>query len=344
MKKLLSGAAALLMVLGMTACGGKKTRSVDSFDDTKLPEQQTALYGEGICFLGPDVVRIGGEQVVSWSYSGAANQTFEAASLRDVAELDVSLAEKLEKANVASLYIKKDIELGIQGICNEKKGFYDGGTYKEADLVYGGKVGQWITDEVTGAKQNTTWVPSPECYVDSLTPKAYWTPSHTETKDEHELDHNANPMVIQGAGTYTYVVARYSKTKADGSVYGMGVIQQSKGTEYVAPTFANWRLVGTISGWDKDATTANLQFNANNELTYHFEASTETAAVEFQVIKAYSDGSGSWGGQLGASAVTSSPAGAFDLSGSNIKVLVAGDYKITVNGGESGTALTIVAA
>ena len=100
---------------------------------------------------------------------------------------------------------------------------------------------------------------------------------------------------------------------------------------FVPAAHDHYRLVGSINEWNKDDTTAAVQFSAAGELTYTFAANDE-----FKVISALTDGTGTWDGAFGFSAEslgTGVAAGDFVDNGGNFKVVTAGEYKLTVANG-----------
>ena len=328
MKKLFVAALSTLLVLGMAACGAKKTssssqsgdRTAADFSDTVIKDGDTK-YG----LVGPNAVKIG-DQFVEKAW-GDADGTFgvaEATSLRDVANRSVKIAEAFEGKDLKGLYKLSNVELGHEKYAGEMKGAYDAsGAFVERDLVYGSKFTKYSYDDETHKYVVGDWVPSAEVYVESLTPEMFWTPAHSDQLDEHNLDHNSNPIVLGGAGKYTYYLGVYKKAVA-GSYYGFAVFQDEKLSEYEAPAGqVIYSVPGAWNGWDNAAVMTRV-----NDTTFTYDITGATGADDYQgrIVS-----TGSWTTVASYDNITVGKDLCKEGTGdNNIAFKAAGDYRFTL--------------
>ena len=341
MKKLFTMAVGALLVLGLAACnsGSKKEESV-SYSDT-VYEDKGEIYG----LWGPKEVKINGVALGDNAWGGdktAEAGKMTATSIANVAKVSKDIANKLVKVEAAGklkgLYVLEKVELGHEAYNGEKKGGYKAdGTYVEVDAIYASKLGHYTYDELTGNYAATQWIPSPEGYSNALSPETLWMPSHTDKKDEHQLDHNANPIILTGAGEYTYVLAVYKGAYED-SYFGVGAVQTKKLDEYVPPVaLSEYALPGAWNGWDNSATKETSAMIKQADNSYKLTL-TVTAGQAGRVVEA-----GSWNTAASFADVTTGA----DLvqvgegTDDNFAFKAAGTYEVTFT--VSPKAITIVA-
>lgn len=337
MKKLFVAALSTFLVLGMAACGKKnnssssqKEKTAADFSDTVIKDGDTR-YG----ILGPSAVKVGDEFITkAW---GDADGTFgvaEATSLRDVANRSIAVAEAFEGKDLKGLYKLSNVELGHEKYAGEMKGGYDkDGNFVERDLVYGSKFGKYEYDDETEKYAVGNWIPSAEVYTESLTPETFWAPEHSSDLDEHGLDHNSNPLVLGGAGKYTYYVGVYKKAVA-GSYYGFAVFQDEKLSEYEPPVGqVEYSVPGAWNSWDNTAVMTRVDANT---YTYDIEGATSDAATcQGRIVS-----TGSWTTIASYKDVTVGNALVKEGTGdNNIAFVAAGDYRFTLH--ISGSTYTI---
>lgn len=360
MKKLFVAATSALMLIGLAACGGKKktdptpkpspsgqpTQSasgdpVEKFSDKVLDN------GDKFGIAGPGQVYVDGvKNPTPW---GAANGSFgmaTAVSLRDVARKDIELAGRLEKMDITGLFMLEKVELGWREIAGYTEGGYDAkGNFIEVDGVYTAKFGKMDYDDETETYFIDSWIPSAEVYIDSLTPDTYHAPLHSDQKDEHGLDHNSNPMVLKGAGTYTYFVAVYKNVNEAGSYYGIGAHLDEAKEEVVPAAEPAPYYVGAVSGWkfvDWGNTDENLEAffleGSGNQWTIELTIE-DPEASNGRIIDANHGGAtlaNFSNVTVGAELVKSD--GGDD---NNFQFLAAGSYELTLKLVEAGNQLEI---
>lgn len=345
MKKLFTAALGALLVFGLAACGGgkkeeeqPKDRAVSSFDNTVIADGEV-VYG----MTGPSQAYIGGEAIgaKAWGDNDGSIGAATAVSLRTVAAEDLQLAIKLEGmvSNLKGLYMVEKVELGHQAVAGYPKGGYKAdGTYAEVDGVFTVKFVKYDLDEMTEDLFIDTWIPSPEGYSESLTPDLLWPHTHSEDKDEHGLDHNADMVNFGGAGEYTYFLAVY-KAAQNGSFYGVAAHKDKALDPYVAPADTPaYTFVGAWNGWD----------NAGGEGTWLTPVEGEEDKFELTLtVEAGNNGrvvnTGSWDTAANLEQVTVGADLVEDDNGGdhNLKFLAGGQYRIVLNVAEAGNTLEV---
>ena len=326
MKKLSTALAIFGCVLALAACGGKESYSKDIIKDADYDAYTVA---------GPFASHTEGK-AVEWNYTEQGAMT--AASLADVAEVSESMAKTLKGKDLKGLYIYKGALIGCTQI-----GFagWNANAMKDGELVtldggYCVKAIACTLDDLTGSYLSSQWIQDPHtACVENLTPDTYFVPTWQETEDANGFSWGSNPVCIGGAGEYTIVVAAYNaspdESKTNSYNFAMGLVKTAEKEAFVPAAHDHYRLVGSINGWNKDDTAANVQFNAAGELSYTFAADDE-----FKVISALTDGTGTWDGAFGfvdTALGTGVAAGDFVDNGGNFKVVTAGTYNLKVADG-----------
>lgn len=151
-------------------------------------------------------------------------------------------------------------------------------------------------------------------------------PPMSETKDAAGNDHAGNPAVYK-AGWYTVVLVKF-KDKVDGFSFGYGCILEKEATAEQAETEAmkvtdltKLSLVGIFKG--------NADWDAGKTLTKGSDGKY-TVTVELDVndqIKVRANDA--WGYSWGIGALTAGNTNFAD-DGGNIKILTAGNYRVTI--------------
>jgi hypothetical protein len=343
MKKLFTMALGALLVIGLAACNnGKKEeepakeKTAEDFSADVIADG-TNVYG----MVGPASAYIDGQAIPkAW---GDADGTFglaKAVSLRDVAKKDIALAEAFEAKGLKGLYAVEKVQLGHDALAGYMKGAYnEKGEYVEADGCFTIKFAKYTLDDLTEKYAIDTWIPSPEAYSESLTPKTWWAPLHKEAKDEHGLAHDSDCVNLGGAGEYTYFLGVYKKAVGD-SFFGIGVIKDKALDPYVAPqALSEYAMPGQWNGWDNSGLKATSAMEKVNDTTYKMTV-TAAAGDNGRIVE-----SGSWNTVGDVTKVTVGADLVEDDNGGdhNFKFLAAGSYTVTLKLGDT-VAVEIVAA
>ena len=319
MKKLLSLTLGALLTIGLASCN---SNSVDR-------EKVLSAEADGFTF------HYTGASVDGGKWAADADNKMTAVSINQVGEKDSALADLLAKKNVKYLYMVEGLEFGSTSAGWTTNCKIDG-ELKVADACYTLKSIRATYNEEDDAFINDQWISDPKtAHAESLTPSTMFFPTWQEEADAEGFAWDQNPVVIGGAGTYTFVVAQYKNaSSAKKAGFGFALLKTADnpdGIEYQEKwVFDHYRLVGSLAEatWDTNSTAAALQFNAENAIDYTFRADDE-----FQVIEANAKGAGTWTGQKGSSAVDTeaSATDVLDLTGDNIKVTSAVSLHIVVN-------------
>jgi len=210
-------------LVGLAGCG----TTADKYD-TVLSDSEV----EGYYIAGPSQILVNGTNVADWDVGDNGKMT--ATSINEVAKLDKTVAETLKEREVKALYLLSGIEFGASEASWTAKAYDKNGNIVEANASLVTKFVSGVVDSETGKVTKGSWYTSAEVHGESLTPSTYWVPGHSDVKDANDLDHNANPVVIGGAGTYTAVLAVYS-TEYEGSFAGIGMIQTAANADGEQP-------------------------------------------------------------------------------------------------------------
>ena len=325
MKKLSTALVFFGCLVALTACG-KESYSTEVLKDADYDAYTVA---------GPFASHTEGK-AVEWNYTEQGEMT--AASLADVNKVSPAIAKTLKGKKLKGLYIYEGALIGCTqiGFAGWNTDAMKGGEKVTLDGGYCVKAIACTKDDLTGGYLSAQWTPDPHtACVENLTPDTYFVPTWQEAADDNGFAWNSNPVCIGGAGEYTIVVAAYDATpdesKVDSYNFAMGLVKTADKEAFVPAAHDHYRLVGSINGWNKDDTAANLQFSAEGVLSYTFAADDE-----FKVISALTDTTGSWDGALGFSAEalgTGVAEGDLVDAGGNFKVVTAGAYTLTVANG-----------
>ncbi|MCR5184569.1 MAG: hypothetical protein K6C32_00590 [Bacilli bacterium] len=305
MKKLFSIALGVLMAAGLAACGGTK------FSDKVL----SAGEGHSVHYAG----------AVTGGWTATDANAMEATSVAKVAEADKAVAKKLAKHKLDWLYIKEGLTYGVES-GGWKANFKKDGKVYQADASYTVKA-IWVD-----ADEAQQWVSDPKtAHAEALNDNVFF-PTWQEDADADGFAWDQNPVVTGGAGVYTLVVAKYTRTStAKDAGYAMALIktEDKEGIAYEKQfVFDHYRLVGSINSWNNNDTAAAVQFDKdNNQLEYTFAVDDQ-----FKVIQADAEGNGTWTGDMGFAALdpASTAAASFADEGGNFKVVTAGTYVLKV--------------
>lgn len=343
-KRILTGFLGLFLVLGLTACGGKKDdggNKEPAVDETKILEDKEhdswALHGNFKLATGEEN-----------AWNGKSNELYEASkmtatSLSDLKAASETAYTKMKAAGVKYLYKYVGAEFGTIEH-NWGKKFWTGTKMMYADGSYAFKAVQLSYDAEDEVYSEDMWIPDAkkahaQCVTDNM-----FIPIWQEALDEHGFSWASDQVVTGGAGVYTVFVAQYNNpSSADKAGYGFALIRTEEKTglayqevvEFV-PADHTFGLVGTINGW---GTTADIAMtgegNGPYAATYTFEAGAE--------FKVRADSA--WDSDWGFGAVKTMPEGAFEDSSGNIKVVTAGSYQVSISfvAGEGSITISAVA-
>ena len=313
MKKVLSVLLTLALTVTLFGCNKKA-----KFSDEVLKDSEKVGY----CLAGPEQNYVGSEEnKLAWAPADACMLT--ATSLAEVAKLDEALATKLQEKGVKALYMISGFEVGKVAANYPKLAYKEDGSLVQVDGSLTFKVIGVAYDSETEKNVTDGWYPSAEIYGESLTPSVLWYPAHSSVLDENGLDHNSDPVVIAGAGTYTVVFAVY-KAAVNGSLFGTAMIQTKANAEGQQPqavvpvAVTSMGVIGYLN-WDAD--NATLTKGADGAWSGNI---TVEAGQSFKVRA-----NGAWDFNWGFGDLTAANA-AFEENEGNIKALVAGTYKVTI--------------
>ena len=335
MKKILTTAFALGLVLSLGACakpGGESVKPADDPNDKVLVDNDSygwALHGN---------FRLDEETINGWN--GKDNELYEASkmtaiSINQAKALDADLGAALAEKDVMYLYKFEGAILGvaiddIEWTANFKmndKLYKANGTYcfKAVKLSYDAE------EEVYAEEQ---WIPHDhDGNTECLTPDTLWlSPTFAEEPDEDGFSWDYNP-VAKAAGVYTIVVAQY---KAGGTYsYAMGLVKtadkEGVAFEEVTPEEPfvpgenhTYGIVGDPTGWAAGADIAMARDGQN--LKWVGEV-TVTAGQSFKVRA-----DGSWDHNWGFAAVdTEHSVGGLTGNNDGNIVAPAGTYEVSIS-------------
>lgn len=350
MKKLLFLALLSSAALTLAGCGGNDTTTnSDTSTDTTTVDETVVLEDKehDVAVVGQHEIKFGDEWVVNeWNIINdketGKNNLMTAISIADAREIDATVGEALSKKNVKFLY-KAEVRLGATDAgWTGRARFDDKNWVGNGSFAIKSLFGTY--DAETDTYSNDQWVSHDhDAHVESLTPKTLFYPTWQEAKDENGFEWSSNPMCIGEAGVYTYILAQYEEVSSE-TVCGFGgalILKEAyegenKQTykEEVAFKDNTFGVIGSIEAceeWTKDI-----------PMTYDEATNTFAATVTVKVNDEFKvRANGEWATVAGFADIKSSPDGAFVNSNGNIKVVVAGTYKIVI---DEGIQLTITAA
>jgi len=322
-KNILKTIVSFAAVVAIASCGSGSGYSTDVLEDSDVA---------GYYITGPSTITVGGKKAGEWGIGEGGKMT--ATSLAEVAKVSEDVAKTLSERKVKGLYMVTDVVLGVGENTNKVYGYKDGKCVV-ANQTLTFKFISSIVDEETQQETLSSWYSSAEQHCETLTADTLWVAGHSDTADEYGLDHNANPAVIGGAGTYTGIFAIYS-TAYEGSVAGLGMVLTKANpngeqfVEYVPSTEVKVGLIGTFNEWGGDVF---LTKGDGDTYTTDYEFAAD---AEFKVR--LNEG---WTVSFGYEALTEKPTYLED-NGGNIKVKEAGTYTVSITlSGNSATAFTV---
>lgn len=310
-KKLLSVVLSATCVLALAACGNA--------NDTKvLEDTEHAAY----VVAGPGENTVDG-QAIAWEYTAGA--VMKAASKADVKAVSADLYKAIKSTNLTALYMIDKLELGAKASGWTSCGYKDGkGVIGDGSLTVKAICVDYQQEDDNYVPAN--WYPSPEMYGETLTPSTLWMPGHSDVADELGLDHNANPLCVSGAGTYTLVLAKYAKANAAGSLFGMGLVQNTANEngqqvkEIVDVEVESLEIIGSFNNWSDQGTVELVK----GEDGYVGSVKVD-AGAEFKVRA-----NKAWTFSWGFDAIDEEYQGLVAENGGNIVATKGGTYTLTI--------------
>ena len=207
MKKLFVTCLSAITLFGVAGCG------TASYSDKVLPaDEGTTLH---VC-----------SQWAEWK--GTEENKMTATSVKAVSEFSKELADKLAGKSLKYLYT---INVTIPSTEAGWKAKYvkPDGTEVEVDGNLCIKAQECGWDATLQMYTEGQWIPNAgdkgkPANVEALTDNLFF-PAWQAQPDEHGLSWADNPVVTSGAGSYRFVVARYTALSAPGVVgYGFGLV------------------------------------------------------------------------------------------------------------------------
>ena len=340
MKKILTTAFALGLVLSLGACGsksGEKTEPKPSDDpnDKVLVDKESygwALHGN---FMLDEETENG--------WNGKDNELYEASAMTAISvnqakAIDADLGAALAQKDLMYLYKYEGAILGvaIEGV-EWKANFKMGEDLYRANGSYCFKAVKLSYDAEEEVYAEEQWIPHDhDGNTECLTPDTLWlSPNFAEEPDEDGFSWDYNP-VAKEAGVYTIVVAQY---KAGGTyTYAIGLVKtaEKEGVPFekivsFVPSEHTFGIVGDPTGWANGADIAMTLTDG----AYVGEVTTTAAN---QTIKVRADGV--WDNNWGFSALDAehSLAGLTGNADGNIILPAVGTYVVRLTfSGETGT-------
>ena len=320
-KKLLVATVAVAGLGLFVSCGSK------GYSTEILKDPTVGTDIAGYCVAGPGAVGEAADAPkLDWSFKEAGKM--EATSVKAISEVSTKVADQIA-GKASFIYSLSHVQLGTKYVkagWNTKVVEADG-SVSARDGGYCAKVISYTHNpELEDPYKAATWFPSPEGHSVNLTKDALYMPPMSETKDAAGNDHAGNPAVYK-AGWYTVVLVKF-KDKVDGFSFGYGCILEKEATAEQAETDAmqvtdltKLSLVGKINGVD--------DWNAGKTLTKGSDGKY-TVTVELDVndqIKVRANDA--WAYSWGIGALTAGNTNFADADG-NIKILTAGNYRVTI--------------
>lgn len=313
-----------LLVLGctfvMAACGSKSNSSSSS---SGSEEQPTTAYTVAGVFCSND-----GENAVDWKYTEQG--AMEESSVDAVKELDATVGAALEaREDVLEVYVYEGALIGCTevGYANWTAKALVDGSVVEFDGGYCVKAIQCDYDEEDGKWLSSQWIPDPHtACVENLSSSTLFVPTWTEAADENGFSWSDNTVCIGGAGEYTIVVAVYDvsvdETNPTQYNYGMALIKTESKEEYKpeAITEHTFGIIGSMNSWASDVAQLSKESDGVYSVTYEF------AAGDTWKVRA----DGAWAKSWGYSDISSPETANYAAEEGNIKISVAGSYKVTL--------------
>ena len=286
MKKILTTAFALGLVLSLGACGKSGGGSVKPADD---PNDKVLADNESYGWALHGNFRLDEDTINGWN--GKDNELYEASkmtaiSINQAKAIDADLGAALAEKDVMYLYKFEGAILGVAiddvvwkaNFKMNDKLYKANGTYcfKAVKLSYDAE------EEVYAEEQ---WIPHDhDGNTECLTPDTLWlSPNFAEEPDEDGFSWDYNP-VAKAAGVYTIVVAQY---KAGGTYsYAIGLVKtaEKEGVEFekietwVAEEHT-YGLIGSFNEWGADVAMSKLE----GELAWRARGVELAAGAELKV-------------------------------------------------------------
>ena len=318
MKKIFAVLLALAIMFTMVACGKKKEEAPLADPDHPI----WTAHGNHKLADGTDNGWNGKDQAL---YEAAALEPITLESVRGISE---ALYNALSKHPVKYLY-KIDLLFGTSDAGWTTKFRYGSDLYL-ANGSYCFKVAPCLAEAEGDAQIYTEdpWVPDPKIsHAESLTPSTLWLGPWQEEKDEYGFDWTANPVIIDGPGLYTIVVAQYTTvSSASEAGWGIGAVKKEakEGPDYelivpFVPADHTYGIVGGFAASDWGNAGADVAMTSTDNKTWTGEVELK-AGEEFKV-RADGDWTYSWGN-----------------GADNFKAEEDGTYVVTITfEGENGT-------
>ena len=342
MKKILTTAFALGLVLTLAACGkageNPEDKPSDDVNDKVLVDNESygwALHGQ---------FKLNEETVNGWN--GKDNELYEASkmtaiSVNQAKSIDADLGAALAQKDLLYLYKFEGAILGvaIDGV-DWKANFKMGEDLYKANGSYCFKAVKLSYDAEEEVYAEQQWIPHDhDGNTECLTPDTLWlSPNFAEEEDDDGFTWDYNP-VAKEAGVYTVIVAQY---KAGGTYsYAMGLVKTAakEGVPFekivtFVPSEHSFGIVGDPTGWADGADIAmTLKDGA-----YVGEVTTTAAN---QTIKVRADGK--WDNNWGFAALdaANSLEGLTGNNDGNIVIPAVGTYVVSLTFSGETAKLTV---
>lgn len=206
MKKLFVTCLSAITLFGVAGCG-------TSYSDKVLPADE-----------GVTLHAVGG-----WGeWKGTEENKMTATSVKAVSEFDKALADKLAGKSLKYLYVA-NITIPEKDSGWKAKYVDKDGKEVEVDGAFTLKAIECSYNAAEEVYTSDQWIPDPAdqghaAHVEALTDNLFFPPYQKE-EDEHGLSWASNPVITSKAGSYRFVVARYTtQSTATAIGYGFGLV------------------------------------------------------------------------------------------------------------------------
>ena len=332
MKKILTCIFTLGMMAGLVACGNNNAQGGggsggSSYSDKVLEDKDNygwAVHGNNVLADGT---------VNGWN--GKDNAVYEkslmtAKSIKDVAEIDTSVADKLSQKEVKYLYVYEGLQLGTMESGWTTRFLGDDGKVYVADGSYCAKVVKLTYDDEDEVYSEAQWIPHDHDGKTEALTNNVWLGPWQEKADENGFSWDYNPTIKGGqGGTYTVIIAQFVAS-GDDATYGIGFVKTADAEnplpieEEIPVEDHTYGVVGNFNSWGNDVAMEETEQGSGT-----FVAEVELEADDEFKVRA----DGDWKISFGPSAVSQEDCDpltleALDLSGDNIKVTAKGMFRI----------------
>ncbi len=351
MKKILTTAFALGLLLSLAACGANKPAE----DESKPGSSESGVTEKVLEDKESYAWAIHGDFVLADGtnngWNGKANELYEkstmtAISLKEAAEIDADLGAALAQKQVKHLYKYEGAEFGTrEDITRKIKVKKSDGKFYYANASLSFKAVKLSYDAEEEVYAETQWIYDPKTAHAELLAGDMFIPAWQEQPDADGFTWASDGAILSGPGKYTVVVAEYNVAVGPTTPnYGIAVIktQEKEGHDYEeildwVATEHTYGVIGDFDGnsWASDFAAMN---RVGETLVWQARGVSIKADKGFKV-RADADWTNSWG--YSSVDTTNSSSAVTDPGNGNITVNADGAYDISIDW-TSGTPVILI--